>query len=200
VSGTENLAPLRRAAERLRKAEAERNRMLRAMRAQNTSIPKLSEAADLSVGKVHSLTKPSRIVSIGYEGRTVDVFMSSLIEAGVGVLVDVRENAISRKPGFSKKALSARCEAEGIEYVHEPSLGNPRSNRDDFRAGTSESREVFTEHMSLGGHAALDRVVEQLKSRTVALLCFEADQCQCHRSLVAEALLRRDPLASVLQA
>ncbi len=197
MTGPENLAPLRRATERLREAEAERNRVLRAMRAQKASIPRLSEAAELSVGKVHTLTKPSRIVSVGYEGRSLDALMDTLSTAEVGLLVDVRENAISRKAGFSKKALSARCESEGIQYAHEPTLGNPRSNRDSFRAGAPESRAVFIAQMSGGGKPALQRVADHLRSRTVALLCFEADPCECHRSLVAEALLDLDPLASV---
>ena len=68
-------------------------------------------------------------MSVGYEGRSVDELVDALVEAGVSVLVDVRENAISRKRGLSKRLLAEKLEARGITYVHEPTLGNPRDNQ-----------------------------------------------------------------------
>lgn len=87
----------------------------------------------MSLGTAHKLTRPSTIVSVGSEGRSVDELVDALADAGVSVLVDVRENAISRKRGLSKRALAEKLQARGITYVHEPTLGNPRDNRDGFR-------------------------------------------------------------------
>lgn len=56
------------------------------------------------------------LFTIGYEGRVVDSFVEDLGNAGVEVLVDVRELAQSRKRGFSKTALSALLDEAGIEY------------------------------------------------------------------------------------
>lgn len=42
------------------------------------------------------------LFSVGYEGRDLSDFVELLQENGVTVLLDVRLNAISRKPGFSK--------------------------------------------------------------------------------------------------
>ena len=47
------------------------------------------------------------IFSIGYEGFTVDALVRRLVSARVTVLYDVRLNAVSRRPGFSKRALTA---------------------------------------------------------------------------------------------
>ena len=196
--GPDTLDPLRKATRRLHEAEAERNRLIRALRSQRQPITRLSEAADLSVGTIHRLTRPSTIVSAGYEGRTAEELVAALVEAEVSVLVDVRENAISRKAGLSKRGLAARCEAHGIAYVHERSLGNPRHNRDGFREGRPESRKVFEEHLVDQGAEALGRVGDLLKDRTVGLLCFEEDPCSCHRSIVAEHLKTLDPLATVI--
>lgn len=193
----DTLDPLRRAAARLHETEVERNRLIRALRSKNTTLTSLAEAADVSVGTVHKLTRPSTIVSVGYEGRSAEDLVSTLVEAGVSALVDVRENAISRKPGLSKKALAARCEASGITYIHEPTLGNPRHNRDGFREQRPESITAFEAHLEKEGVAAMSRIAAMLKDRTVGLLCFEADPCSCHRSIVAKHLLARDPLASV---
>jgi uncharacterized protein (DUF488 family) len=185
------------ATDRLRSAEIERNRLIRALRSQRQPLTRLSEAASLSLGSIHNLTRPSTIASTGYEGRGLDELLDALIAADVEVLVDVRENAISRKKGFSKRALAAGCAARGIDYLHEPTLGNPRSNRDGFRAGHTGSRSRYKAHLLDQGRDALQRVAKLLRGRTVALLCFEADPACCHRSIVADELVGLDPLATV---
>lgn len=134
----------------------------------------------------------STIVSVGYEGRSVDELVDALVDAGVSVLVDVRQNAISRKPGLSKRALAERLRARGIAYVHEPTLGNPRENRDGLRAQRPESLAAFEAHLHGVGAAALDRVDALRRGRTIALLCFEVDPRTCHRSIVAEHLRDRE--------
>lgn len=194
------LEPLRRATLRLHEAEVERNRLIRALRSQRQPITRLSEASELSVGTVHKLTRPSTIVSIGYEGRSASELLDALVEANVSSLIDVRENAISRKAGLSKKALGQHCAERGIDYAHERSLGNPRDNRDGFRAGDPASLERYEEHLNATGSEALGRVAELLRDRTVALLCFEADPCSCHRSVVTEHLTALDPLVMVRSA
>ncbi|MEU6365372.1 DUF488 family protein [Streptomyces sp. NPDC046931] len=37
-----------------------------------------------------------------YEGRDIDSFVASLLDAQIDVVADVRLTPISRKPGFSK--------------------------------------------------------------------------------------------------
>lgn len=197
MSSRDSLDRLRRTAARLQETEAERNRLIRALRSKNTTLTSLADAAEVSVGTVHKLTRPAAIVSVGYEGRTAEQLVAAVVRAGVGTLVDVREIAVSRKPGLSRKALAALCEAHGVAYVHEPTLGNPRDNRDAFREQRPESVRVFESHLETQGLAALDRVAGLLRDQTVALLCFEADPGCCHRSIVANRLLGRDPLASL---
>ena len=197
MAATDPLDPLRRATDRLNAAEAERNRMLRQLRSIRLPLAKLSEAADLSVGTVHRLTRPSVLVSVGYEGKTIDQFMGVLRELNVATLVDVRENAISRKRGFSRRGLEAACGDSAVAYVHEPTLGNPTHNRDGFREGSAASVKAYEDHMTTAGAGALQRVAQLLIRQTVALLCFEADPCSCHRSVVSAYLQRTDPLAEI---
>lgn len=194
------LDSLRRAARRLHEAEIERNRVARLLRSERQPLVRLAAAADVSVGTMHKLTRPATLASAGYEGRTAEALVSSLVDSGVSTLVDVRENAVSRKPGLSKAKLAQSCAACGIDYVHEPSLGNPRSNRDGFREGLAASREAYERHLLVNGADALERVATLLKDRTVGLLCFEAAHQECHRSIVATHLLLRDPLVEVIHA
>lgn len=129
------------------------------------------------------------LVSVGYEGRSVDELITSLLAEGVSTLVDVRLTPLSRKPGLSKKRLSLTLAEHGIAYVHLPALGNPKDNRAPFRAGQPESRERFTDLLNTEtGIQALTHVAELLDDQTVALLCFERSHEQCHRHLVAEQL------------
>ena len=149
------LDPLREAAQRLNEAEIERNRLIRALRSKRETLTDLAEAADVSLGTAHKFTRPSTIVSVGYEGRSVDELVDALVEAGVSVLVDVRENAISRKRGLSKRALAEKLQARGIAYVHEPTLGNPRDNRDGFREQRPDSVAAFEAHLVVATGARL---------------------------------------------
>lgn len=143
-------------------------------------------------------TTHPHLVSIGYEGRSVDDLVNSLLKQDVQVLVDVRLNPISRKPGLSKTALSTALNEAGITYIHHRELGNPKDNRDDFRRGTPESHARF--RALLGeerGAAALRHVSELLEDSVVALLCFERDHSECHRTLVVNAIAQQDPSLSV---
>lgn len=92
----------------------------------------------IEAGRARELQEVSsvthRIVSIGYEGRTIESFVVELQRAGVQTVADVRLNAISRKAGFSKTRLRDALAAVGIDYVHLRSLGNPRENH---RSGTA---------------------------------------------------------------
>jgi len=132
------------------------------------------------------------LVSIGYEGRNLDDLVSQLVVNAVDVLVDVRLNPISRKPGLSKRRLAEALEQVGIQYVHRRELGNPKNNRDAFRAGSDAAVQRFWEILkTAGGEAALTQVENDLACQVVALLCFERDHGTCHRGIVVEAI-RKD--------
>lgn len=141
-----------------------------------------------------------RIYSVGYEGMTLDALVDRLAGARVSVLVDVRLNPVSRKPGFSKKRLTAALEDAGIEYVHEKELGNPQDNRDSFRNGDGEAgRSRMRAMLNNGGGGALDRLVVLASNQRVAVLCVERDHNRCHRDVITEMVVERNPEIEVLQ-
>jgi uncharacterized protein (DUF488 family) len=117
-----------------------------------------------------------------------------LINQSVSVLVDVRLTPVSRKPGMSKRKLSAALSEAGIDYVHLPALGNPKDNRELFRTGDPRSRGRFRALLDKRVAAQARRHnVELLDGGTVAVLCFERDHDCCHRQLVAEAVREVKP-------
>ena len=120
------------------------------------------------------------IVSVGYQGRSVGELIDVLRTGEVELLVDVRLNPISRKAGFSKNPLGEALAEAGIGYRHERALGNPRDNRDPF------DRERYEDYLLEVGSAVLAEIMEQAKSVRIALLCYEQEHSDCHRSCILD--------------
>ncbi len=129
------------------------------------------------------------LYTIGYSGLTPDRFVQKLKDAGVRVLVDVRDRPFSRKRGFSKNLLREVLELNQIEYLHVQTLGVPATMRYELRSGGNlqEYLEKYRRY--------LDSCQETLRSlhklaleKSCCLMCVEEDVLECHRSVVAEAL------------
>lgn len=133
---------------------------------------------------------PVTLVTVGYEDRTVAELLEVLQDHDVEVLVDVRLSPVSRKAGFSKAGLAASLAGSGIEYVHEPLLGNPPENRAPFHDGRVElGRARYLRRLLGEGRPAYERVLDLARHRTVALMCFEREQEWCHRHCIAQQAL-----------
>ncbi len=137
------------------------------------------------------------VATIGYQGATVRTFLDALRDERIELLVDVRAVAMSRRPGFAKTALAANLKEAGIDYLHLRALGTPADGRAAARAGRHEEMHaIFREQLATpAAQAALGALAGIVRSgRRVALLCFEADAAQCHRSIVATALRELVPI------
>lgn len=140
------------------------------------------------------------LFSVGYEGREADELVGVLVSAHVDVLVDVRLTPISRKPGLSKTRLSEALAAEGIRYVHERTLGNPKDNREAFQGSDVEQgRRRFAERLSNGSRPALHGLVELARIGRVAVLCFERDAARCHRQVITNVAQDVAPAIAVVE-
>jgi uncharacterized protein (DUF488 family) len=166
---------------------------------ENKAMQSMSSGSMVHHGAMRSPTP--FLVSVGYEGRSVDELVSELIANHVDILVDVRLTPLSRKRGLSKRLLSAALAEVGIAYVHHGALGNPRDNRSGFRSGDHKSVARFRDDVLASDDAerAISDVVEMLEGAVVALLCFEREHTSCHRHLVAEHLGARLPAVSVIE-
>ncbi len=137
--------------------------------------------------------------TLGYEGLALPAYISALKSSGIGVVLDVREKAWSRKPGFSKTALQqALCEV-GIEYIHVPSAGNPSINRKTAKS-TAECLRRYGKFLK-ANPACLDELMTHIKhaakmGRPACMTCYEHLPVDCHRSVLIDALL---PLAPKLK-
>lgn len=132
-----------------------------------------------------------QVFTIGYEGADVDRFLTTLKDAGVATLADVRAVAASRKRGFSKSALRDALASQGIGYQHFIQLGTPKEGRMAARAGDGAlMRRIYCDEV-LATEPAQDafRELEALaRSEPICLLCFERDPANCHRRVLAQRL------------
>lgn len=132
------------------------------------------------------------VFTTGYEGRTIEGFITDLRRQHIKVLADVREAPISRKPGFSKNVLAEALSHAGIGYRHIRALGCPKPIRDAYKADGDWEKytRAFTKHLERQ-QAPLDDLAATCQAQPTALLCFEADHDRCHRTYVARAVAAR---------
>lgn len=134
------------------------------------------------------------VFTIGYQESTPDAVIGTMQSAGVGLLVDVRAVAASRRPGFSKRQLAAGVATVGIDYLHLRGLGTPADGRLAARTGRYEElRRIFDAHLAsevatteLGELTAL-----VASGKPLCLLCFERHADHCHRRILGERLAER---------
>jgi uncharacterized protein (DUF488 family) len=128
------------------------------------------------------------LYTIGYSGHDPDSFMARLAQARIEVVVDVRQNPVSRKRGFSRKALQQHLAQNGIDYVHMPALGVPRPLRDQLREAAisrADYLSAFRRHLATET-AALEELCTRAVKQRCCLVCMESRPEECHRSVVAD--------------
>ena len=132
--------------------------------------------------------------TIGYEGKTLDEFIGELKQAGVALILDVRAVAASRRPGFSKTALSNALRENGIDYRHYRALGTPAAGREAARKGrTALMREIYAIQLETPeAELALEQLLGDAGERHAALLCYEREAAGCHRTMLVERVLERE--------
>jgi uncharacterized protein (DUF488 family) len=133
------------------------------------------------------------LFTIGYEGKTQAEMIGELEAAAVALVIDVRAVAASRRPGFSKTALAAGLREHGIDYLHLCPLGTPAAGREAARKGrTGEMRAIYAEQLETPEAAlAIERALEEASTRPSALLCYEREAADCHRSMLCEHMVER---------
>jgi uncharacterized protein (DUF488 family) len=139
----------------------------------------------------------SMLFTIGYEKARLGDVVATLEAAGVTTLIDVRDRPISRRPGFSKRQLTAAIEEAGMRYVGLTALGTPPEGREANRRrqwerfwGIVEAKLATTE-----AELALQQAAAVALEGPTCLLCYEADWHICHRRRVAEILAERHGFA-----
>lgn len=136
-----------------------------------------------------------QVISLGYEGRTIGELISILQKQEVTKLLDIRALPLSRKKGFSKKALSNQLAEAGICYRHIREAGNPYRK---LKTNIEQCLQLYTSYL-LNNPDIIKIVVSEIKSSSVALLCYEREHKNCHRSILIEMICQREDEIEVIK-
>lgn len=135
-----------------------------------------------------------KIFTVGYEGWEIEDFTRFLKKNKIKIVIDTRKNPLSRKKGFSKNKLAEQLGIKKIEYLHLRNLGTPTEWRKLEKIGKLTRQKMFQMYVEKILPQVPDdlRLVEKLaQQKNVALLCYEADACDCHRFFIAKKISKQ---------
>jgi uncharacterized protein (DUF488 family) len=133
------------------------------------------------------------LLTLGYEGITIDRYIAKLIFNNVSLLADVRQNPYSHKHGFSQKQLENYIQKAGIKYVHLPQLGVPSNLRRNLNVPKDYESlfEYYATHILQEQDQAISAIFNWvLEGQRVALTCFEAEHSMCHRHKITDLMAK----------
>lgn len=137
----------------------------------------------------------AQLLTVGHGTASADAFATLVADAGVALVVDVRTAPGSRRhPHFNRAELERWLPSAGIGYRWERDLGG-------FRRPSPASPNTALRHPSFRGYAdymrgpafdaAARRVLVEVRSTRVAVMCSETLWWRCHRRLIADAAVLR---------
>jgi hypothetical protein len=153
---------------------------------------KILSAAELEkVKKANPKATDTILFTIGYEGISLEKYMVRLLKNDIKVLVDVRNNPLSMKYGFNKSQLKKYCSSIGIDYIHFPEVGIQSEQRQELN-NQKDYDKLFEKYrkknLTATGKTQIAILNLLNRHKRIALTCFEANICQCHRKHLAEAI------------
>ena len=131
------------------------------------------------------------VYTIGFTQKTARQFFTTLKNAGVRRLLDVRLNNVSQLAGFAKREdlayfLQAICD---IEYRHELLLAPTQEMLDTYKKQKGSWQEYERQFLELMAQRSIETALDHDMFLTpTALLCSELTSENCHRRLVLEYL------------
>jgi uncharacterized protein (DUF488 family) len=152
-----------------------------------------------------------RIATIGVYRFHGESFVQALDEAGVTVVVDVRQRRGVRGSEYAwanAQRLQKRLQEARIGYVHHPELA-PTTELRELQYDEDARERVGKRDRDRLSDAYIDAYTTEILDVTPlqpllddlpvhgrgALLCVETDAAACHRSLIAERLAERHGFA-----
>jgi len=139
--------------------------------------------------------KKQNIFTIGHSTRPIEEFMELLKIYGIKEVVDVRSIPKSRhNPQFNEETLKQSLQLAHIRYKRLEKLGGLRhSKKDSINLGWHNvSFRGFADYMATPEFSeGLEALMKIASKRETAIMCAEAVPWRCHRSLIADALIKK---------
>lgn len=139
--------------------------------------------------------KKNIMFTIGHSTRPINEFIELLKSHKIEQVIDVRTIPKSRhNPQFNKETLEKSLKKSGIIYFHQSDLGGLRhTTKDSVNVGwRNKSFRGYADYMGTEDfEEALTNLEKTGKEKISAIMCAEAVPWRCHRSLIADALVKR---------
>ncbi len=136
-----------------------------------------------------------KFFTVGHSTHSAAEFLALVQAHGVNRLADVRKIPKSRRhPQFSREVLAVHLADNAIEYRHLPELGGLRRPRAESPNGgwTHPAFRGYADYMATPAFdEALDALIAYGDAHLLAIMCAESKWWQCHRRLIADALVAR---------
>ncbi len=143
------------------------------------------EPQQLTLALWASGTSVERLLSVGIEGLTFEVFRQVLLNAGVRYVVDIRHLASFRGGGFSASLVASMFVEFGITYERSFALANRYT-------GSSRNPhsvlERYAEHLRHEQQGAIEMLAQYLRNGPVLLLGTARQHTGTEREVVVELL------------
>lgn len=132
------------------------------------------------------------LFTIGHGVRPLDELVATLVEAGVGTLVDVRRFPGSRRNPQFNQSLAGALEQAGIEYRHAVELGGRRADEPgEERFGCLRVTAFRSYAARMATPEWQQALADELGQEAPCFMCAESNWTRCHRRLIAELLTAR---------
>jgi uncharacterized protein (DUF488 family) len=136
-----------------------------------------------------------KLFTIGFTRKSAEQFFTSLANAGVKHLVDVRLNNVSQLAAFTKKEdlryfTKAIC---NIDYQHLTELAPTKEILDAYKKNKGAWEAYEPKFIALIRSRKIEKKLDPAQLDGACLLCSEETPDHCHRRLVAEYLQKKWP-------
>jgi uncharacterized protein (DUF488 family) len=133
------------------------------------------------------------VFTMGHGVRPALELITTLREAGVKTLVDVRRFPSSRRnPQYNQRPLQEALDAAGIQYRHAVELGGRRSGEPGEEAFGCIRVAAFRSYAArMGTPEFQEALARELAQPVPCFMCAETPWWKCHRRLIAELLTAR---------
>ena len=133
-----------------------------------------------------------RIFTIGYAGRNAREFFTTLKQAGIRKVIDVRLYNTSQLAGFTKRGdIEYFLQTiVGAEYTHMPIMAPTKELLNDYKKGLISWQQYEARFKRIITQRQIEEHITAKDADMACFLCSEAKADKCHRRLVAEYLAK----------
>ena len=133
------------------------------------------------------------LFTIGFTKKTAEQFFTTLCQAQVKRIVDIRLNNSSQLAGFAKRDdlkyfLKTIC---SIDYLHVPELSPTKEILDNFKKNKGQWSEYERDYLILLRDRGVERTMVDIIQSYDCFLCSEPTADNCHRRLASEYLSKK---------